>query len=249
VDLLRLEAQQRYRVRGRQIAMIFQEPMSALNPVHRIADQIGEVMGLHFPDHSEADRHAQSLALMHQVGIPSPAERLRDFPHQISGGMRQRVMIAMALAGRPELLIADEPTTALDVTIQAQILDLLQGIQAETGMAILLITHDMGVVAQSCDHVVVMYAGRVVEQAAVVDLFRDPKHPYTQGLLAAIPRLSSRPKTPLKIIPGVVPGLADLPSGCRFRSRCPHAMAVCARRAPHFHDFTPAHQAACYLYG
>jgi oligopeptide/dipeptide ABC transporter ATP-binding protein len=247
LDLTRLDKKEMHAIRGRRIAMIFQEPMSALNPVHRIGNQIKEVLKLHFPQRNHADVETEALNLMQQVGIPSPQARMREYPHQISGGMRQRVMIAMALAGRPELLIADEPTTALDVTIQAQILTLMQKIQARTGMAILLITHDLGVVAQTCDQVVVMYAGRVVETAPVTDLFADPKHPYTQGLLESIPRLNSRPKTKLPIIPGVVPNLADMPSGCRFRNRCPQAMAICSGNKPELKRIQPGHRAACYI--
>ena len=234
-DLLRLDAREMRAVRGARIAMIFQEPMSSLNPVYTVGAQIAESLLLHRAMSRSAARD-RVVELLTQVGIPSPAERAGAYPHQLSGGMRQRVMIAMALACEPQLLIADEPTTALDVTIQAQILELLRDLRTRLGMAVLLITHDLGVVAEFAEDVVVMYAGRVVERAPVADLFRDPRHPYTQGLLRSVPsygdNLGARR---LPTIPGVVPDLRSLPGGCRFRDRCAQAMATCAEREPPLH--------------
>ena len=243
-----LPADQMPEIRGKRIAMIFQEPMTSLNPVHRIGQQIGEVFQLHFPEMGESDITTASLELLNKVGIPEPEQRMAEYPHQISGGMRQRVMIALALACKPDILIADEPTTALDVTIQAQILDLIQKLQQETGMAVIFITHDLGVIAEICEDVVVMYAGKVAETASVIQLFKNPKHPYTQGLLDSIPRLETPRKTRLNIIKGMVPGLTELPSGCRFRNRCPHAMEICATEPPPSMQVGEDHFAACYLY-
>ncbi|WMC10195.1 ABC transporter ATP-binding protein [Oceanimonas pelagia] len=227
-DLLTLDPQQRYRLRGNKIAMIFQEPMTALNPVHTVGRQLMEVYELHRPELNKAQRRQAALALLRRVGIPEAEARLSAYPHQLSGGMRQRVMIAMALACEPELLICDEPTTALDVTIQAQILHLIRELQQQNNMAVIFITHDLGVVAQLCDQVLVMYAGRSAEQADVYELFERPRHPYTQGLLASIPRLDRPGKTELPVIAGQVPSLEQLPSGCRFANRCPHRTEVCA---------------------
>ncbi len=247
-DIASLPADQMHEIRGKRIAMIFQEPMTSLNPVHRIGQQIGEVFQLHFPEMGESDITTASLELLNKVGIPEPEQRMVEYPHQISGGMRQRVMIALALACKPDILIADEPTTALDVTIQAQILDLIQKLQQETGMAVIFITHDLGVIAEICEDVVVMYAGKVAETASVIQLFKNPKHPYTQGLLDSIPRLETPRKTRLNIIKGMVPGLTELPSGCRFRNRCPHAMEICATEPPPSMQVGEDHFAACYLY-
>ena len=197
-DLARLPADKMHEIRGKRISMVFQEPMTSLNPVHRIGKQLGEVYRLHFAEMSEKEIRQQSLELLHKVGIPEPEQRMDEYPHQISGGMRQRVMIALALACKPDILIADEPTTALDVTIQAQILDLMLNLQSETGMAVMVITHDLGVIAETCEDVVVMYAGKVAETACAVELFNHPKHPYTQGLLDSIPRLETPRKTKLK---------------------------------------------------
>ena len=226
-DLLALNAEEYQRIRGNRIAMIFQEPMTALNPVQRIGRQLIETLDLHRPELSKREKTAAAVDLLDRVGIPAPDQRLRDYPHQLSGGMRQRVLIAIALACRPDVLIADEPTTALDVTIQAQILELMRELQQEYGMGILFITHDLGVIAELCDEVVVMYAGRVVERAGAAALFANPRHPYSEGLLASIPRLDSAPKTQLTTIPGMVPALSDMPDGCRFRNRCARASARC----------------------
>ena len=247
-DLVGLPADEMYKIRGKRIAMIFQEPMTALNPVHRIGKQLGEVFRIHFPDMAKQEISDASLNLLQRVGIPNPIDRLKEYPHQISGGMRQRVMIAMALAGKPDVLIADEPTTALDVTIQAQILDLIKELQEETGMAVMFITHDLGVIAEVCDDVVVMYAGKIAEKATVTELFYKPQHPYTKGLLASIPRLDSKRKTKLNIIEGMVPSLYELPKGCRFQNRCPEVMERCRMDPPELKEVEEGHWVGCYLY-
>jgi peptide/nickel transport system ATP-binding protein len=230
-NLLTLPDEKMRAIRGNRIAMIFQEPMTSLNPVYTVGEQVGEAVRLH-QKKSKAEARKISIEMLELVGIPSPAERVDNYPHQLSGGMRQRVMIAMALACKPDLLIADEPTTALDVTIQAQILDLLKKLQQELGMSILLITHDLGVVAETCDEVVVMYAGRVVEQAATRTLFSSPRHHYTAGLLRSVPAYGETDhaeghETRLQEIPGMVPALSDLPKGCKFVERCPAAQQKC----------------------
>ncbi|MFA4874914.1 MAG: ABC transporter ATP-binding protein [bacterium] len=227
VDLLLLADEQMRKVRGKRIAMVFQEPMTSLNPVYTIGDQIGEAIKLHEGGSKKQIRERVVEMLAH-VGIPSSVKRANDYPHQLSGGMRQRVMIAMALSCRPDILLADEPTTALDVTIQAQILDLLRRLQAELGMSLVLVTHDLGVVAEMAHRVIVMYAGKIVEQGTVDQIFKDPRHPYTQGLLRAIPPLSKLPAgTRFATIPGSVPDLARLPRGCSFADRCPKVQPRC----------------------
>ena len=244
-DLLALPAPGMQAVRGDRIAMIFQEPMTALNPVFPVGDQIAEVL----TSHRGATRPAawaEAVELLDQVGIPAPAARAGDYPHSLSGGMRQRVMIAMALACRPALLIADEPTTALDVTVQAQIVELLLRLQDETGMAIQFISHNLGVVSEVADEIAVMYAGRIVERAPASELFRRPLHPYTQALLETVPRLSRRQRR-LPSIPGAVPAPGERPAGCRFRNRCPLAEPRCAEAEPALVALAPGHSAACFV--
>ncbi|MEK7687415.1 MAG: ABC transporter ATP-binding protein [Pseudomonadota bacterium] len=233
------------RIRGKRIAMIFQDPSSCLNPVHRIGWQLGEALGLHRGLEGPAVQ-AEALRLLDQVGIADARRRLSDYPHQLSGGLNQRVMIAMALAGQPDLLIADEPTTALDATIQAQILVLLRSIRQDTGMALVLISHDLGVVAENVDRVAVMYAGSLVEEAMGADLFGAARHPYTQGLLAALPALTG-PCQRLTAIPGTVPDPGSVPAGCRFAPRCPVAEPRCRRQAPPSRRIGLLHRAACHL--
>jgi oligopeptide/dipeptide ABC transporter ATP-binding protein len=242
-DLLRIPESDLRKVRGRRIAMVFQEPMSALNPVFPVGEQIAEAVRVHFgATRREAERRA--VEVMAQVGIPAPEERLRAYPHQLSGGLRQRVMIAIALSCRPDVLIADEPTTALDVTIQAQILDLLSSLCRDLGLALLLITHDLGVVAEVADRVVVLYAGEVVEQAEPVALFRGPRHPYTAGLLASLPTATAERSQRLAAIPGTVPDPRAWPPGCRFADRCPRAQDDCRARSPSLAG--EAHRYRCY---
>ena len=231
-ELLSLDERGLRAIRGRRIGMIFQEPMTSLNPVFNVGSQIMEAVSAHQKVSRKAAR-ARAVELLSRVGIPAPEERVDAYPHQLSGGMRQRVMIAIALAGEPELLIADEPTTALDVTIQAQILELLAELQRELGMSILLITHDLGVVAEHAHEVVVMYAGKVVERSPAAALFEAPLHPYTSGLLLSVPsHPANRGRARLPIIPGTVPDLAQLPHGCRFQERCPHVIALCKQDEP-----------------
>jgi peptide/nickel transport system ATP-binding protein/oligopeptide transport system ATP-binding protein len=243
-DLLGLSAREMREVRGRDVAMIFQEPMTSLNPVHSVGFQIVEALRTHGGGSARSLRE-RAIEALRQVRIPAPERRFDEYPHQLSGGMRQRVMIAMALACQPKLLIADEPTTALDVTVQAQILDLLRELQASTGMAIILITHDLGVVAEMADEVAVMYAGRVVERAPARALFEDPQHPYTLGLLGSIPRLDEE-RDRLLAIEGMVPPPFALPAGCRFHPRCPFADAACGEGAPPpLRALGEGHEAAC----
>ena len=256
-DLLTLSDAEMRSIRGREISMIFQEPMTSLNPVYTCGAQIMEVLELHLKlDRAAAKR--QAIELLKKVGIPSPEQRVDEYPHQMSGGMRQRVMIAMALACRPALLIADEPTTALDVTIQAQILELLRSLQRELEMSVLLITHDLGVVAETADQVAVMYAGQVVESCGVRDVFHATRHPYTAGLLASLPRLGEATASPggaggpagsrsrLRVIPGQVPDPTRFPSGCRFHPRCPLAVERCRAEAPALRDVGGGHLARCH---
>ena len=245
-NLLAFSEAEMRRIRGNEIAMIFQEPMTSMNPVFRIGDQIGAVLRLH-RGLSKAAAREEVLALMQRVGIPAAESRLEDYPHQMSGGMLQRVMIAMALSCHPKMLIADEPTTALDVTIQAQILDLLRVLQRETGMSILLITHDLGIVAEIADEVVVMYAGKKVEHAPVAALFAAPKHPYTRGLFASLPAMQQH-RQRLYAIRGAVPAPTDFPAGCRFHPRCPYAMDCCRRDEPPLLETGDAHRTACWLH-
>lgn len=243
VDLARLSEQQLTEIRGRQISMVFQDPMTALNPTMRIGEQIAEGLRRHGGLSGAALRNA-TIALLKSVGVTSPEQRLRAWPHEFSGGMRQRVLIAIALACKPRLLIADEPTTALDVTIQDQILKLLLRMRQETGLSVLMVTHDLGVVAQTCDRVAVMYAGRIVESGDTRQLFRRPAHPYTRALLDALPSLTG-PRHKLKPIGGEPPNLAALPSGCRFHTRCPHAVERCRVIDPQLQEVEPGHLSAC----
>ena len=245
-DLLTLSERQMRRIRGNQISMIFQEPMTSLNPVFRVKEQITEVLKLH-QGLSKTAALERAVDLLQQVGIPSPENRVNDYPHQMSGGMRQRVMIAMALACSPRLIIADEPTTALDVTIQAQILELMDTLRRKTGTAILLITHDLAVVAETAEHVVVMYAGRIVEEADVKTLFNHPLHPYTQGLMRSIPGVVKSDRTRLEAIPGVVPNLLSLPRGCKFNDRCARAFDRCFEAEPGLIQID-GHSVRCWLY-
>jgi len=250
-DLLLISEEEMRRVRGNDISMIFQEPMTSLNPVMTIGKQIAEALVLH-RDMSRRQAFARAIEMLDLVRIPEPAQRAKEYPHQLSGGMRQRAMIAMALACNPKVLIADEPTTALDVTIQAQILDLILDLQKEFGAAVILITHDLGVVAETARRVIVMYAGRKVEEAEVGELFARPLHPYTVGLMASIPRLDlmrgeeKRPEDRLAEIPGIVPPLFALPKGCAFAPRCPKADDLCRRERPTYDQKRPAHWAACW---
>ena len=244
-DLLRVSTERMRLIRGNEISMVFQEPMTALNPVYTVGNQIEEAIRLHQKvDRREARR--RTIAMLEHVGIPSPEERVDAYPHQLSGGMRQRVMIAMALSCRPALLIADEPTTALDVTIQAQILDWLRRLQQEMGMAIMLITHDLGVVAEMADRVVVMYAGRVAEEAPVKDLYRSPRHPYTRALLASIPGAQHRGVERLAVIPGSVPPPHATPPGCPFHPRCSYAIEVCRTIVPELETVSDGHRVRCH---
>jgi peptide/nickel transport system ATP-binding protein len=247
-DLVPLGADEMRKIRAREIGIVFQEPMTSLNPVYTVGEQIAEVVQLHegLGKRAAIDRAAEMLRL---VNIPNPQKRVHDYPHQFSGGMRQRVMIAMALSCNPRLLIADEPTTALDVTIQAQILDLLSEMKDRLGMAVMLITHAMGVVAEVAQRVIVMYAGKVVEEAPVDELFANPRHPYTQGLIRSIPRidLAAVKKVRLEAIPGSVPSLLRPPPGCRFAARCRHVMDICREAEPPLETGENGHKVACFL--
>ncbi len=243
-NLLDISGEEMRLLRGNEISMIFQEPMTALNPVYTAGNQIMEAIRLH-QKVGKAEARKRAIEMLELVGIPSPEQRVDEYPHQLSGGMRQRVMIAMALSCNPSVLIADEPTTALDVTIQAQILDLLKKLQKEMGMAIILITHDLGVVAQTADHVAVMYAGRIVEQAPVGELFRSPRHPYTIGLLESIPRMNER-KDRLSVIPGTVPPPTAFPPGCAFHPRCPFIGEGCRDEIQVLETVEPGHEVRCH---
>jgi oligopeptide/dipeptide ABC transporter ATP-binding protein len=247
-NLLEKTEAQMEQIRGRDIAMIFQEPMTSLNPVYTVGRQIGEVFKVHRRDMDEARIRSAAIELLRQVGLSNPERRCDQYPHQLSGGMRQRVMIAIAVACRPRLLIADEPTTALDVTIQAQVLELMQEIKRQTGGSILLITHNLGVVAETCDETAVMYAGRIVERGSVGDVFDRPIHPYTAGLMASIPSLAGR-SGELYSIPGNVPALEDFEPGCRFAPRCELALDCCARENPPMSEVEPSHFVSCWVKG
>ena len=249
-NLLNLSEEDMVKIRGNRVSMIFQQPQTALNPVFKIGDQLAEVLNVHQDLGKEAGWN-RAIALLKMVGVPDPERRAHAYPHELSGGMAQRVMIAMALACVPELLIADEPTTALDVTIQAQILDLMRDLRREMGTSVILITHDLGVVAEMADRVAVMYAGEIVEQSEVTVLFDEPLHPYTQGLIGSIPILGEI-KDQLDVIPGSVPNLINLPSGCRFAPRCEarvkHALSICTDSKPELEEIKPGHMARCWLY-
>jgi peptide/nickel transport system ATP-binding protein len=246
-NLIPLEGGEMDKIRAREIAIIFQEPMTSLNPVYTVGDQIAEVLRQH-DKLSRRQAVDGAIEMLRLVDIPNPAKRVHDYPHQFSGGMRQRVMIAMALSCKPKLLIADEPTTALDVTIQAQILELMQEMKERLGMSIMLITHAMGVVAETCQRVVVMYAGKVVEEAPVGALFGNPRHPYTQGLIRSIPRVDRAAEHKrLEAIPGTVPSLLEPPPGCRFAARCKYAMDVCTKAMPPLKEVAAGHFVRCVL--
>jgi len=249
-DLAELSERDMRKVRGNDIAMVFQEPMTSLNPVFKIGTQVAEAIRIH-KDVSKREAWRMAGEMLELVSIPDPVKRLDDYPHQLSGGMRQRVMIAMALSCDPELLIADEPTTALDVTIQAQIMELLAGLQQKLGLAILLITHDLGVVAEFCERVVVMYTGRVVEEAPVRELFANPAHPYTRGLLKSLPSVTkgATEERRLPTIKGMVPPISNLPPGCKFNPRCPDVMDICLGNEPALMPVGPEQTARCYLHG
>jgi peptide/nickel transport system ATP-binding protein/oligopeptide transport system ATP-binding protein len=250
VDIAQLPMEKMRSIRGNRISMIFQEPMTSLNPVYTIGNQISEMFMLH-EKCSKHESWRRSIDMLQKVQIPAPEKRVHEYPHQLSGGMRQRAMIAMALACNPEILIADEPTTALDVTIQAQILDLMVQLQEDYDSAIMMITHDLGVIAEIAGRIEVMYAGKVVEEGRTVDIFEEPKHPYTWGLMKSIPKLGERAKTGrqrLQEITGIVPSLYDLPPGCRFSPRCPHAMEICNAQVPELIEVGEGHRVRCYLY-
>jgi oligopeptide/dipeptide ABC transporter ATP-binding protein len=250
LDLLALSPKQMRKVRGGRISMIFQEPMTSLNPVFTVGSQIAEMFQTH-RETSGSESWAQSVEMLKRVRMPAPEKRAREYPHQLSGGMRQRAMIAMALACNPEILIADEPTTALDVTIQAQILDLIMRLKEEFGAAIMMITHDLGVIARISQRIIVMYAGKIVEAGPTAVFFESPAHPYTRGLLKSIPRLGERSRlgrTRLQEIKGIVPSIFDLPPGCSFNPRCSEAMPICSREAPPLFDVGDGHRVRCWLF-
>ncbi|MGM0213750.1 ABC transporter ATP-binding protein [Enterococcus sp. AZ109] len=245
-DLINMPEKEKQHYRGNQLAMIFQEPMTSLNPLHKCGKQIMESVLIH-EKISKEEAKAKAIDLLQLVGIPAPEQRFNEYPHQMSGGMRQRIMIAMALACDPQLLIADEPTTALDVTIQAQILELLKDLKEKLKMGIIMITHDLGVVSEVCDRVVVMYTGKIVEQGSIRDILDEPMHPYTEGLIAAIPKMQEQ-KEPLNSIDGVVPRLDDMPKGCSFHPRCPYAMDICKEKRPALSEAAEGRKVRCFKY-
>ncbi len=245
-DLLKLDQKQMRRIRGNDIAMIFQEPMTSFNPVYKIGDQVSEAIRLH-QGLDKVSAWQEAARMLELVGIPRPNEIINDYPHQLSGGMRQRAMIAMALSCNPKLLIADEPTTALDVTIQAQILELMKDLKDKINTAIIFITHDLGVIAEMAQHVVVMYAGKIVEDTDVYSLFNEPLHPYTAGLIRSKPKLEEE-KEQLEFIPGTVPNPMEMPGGCAFNPRCPEAMEICCSEMPDLIEPKPNHLVRCWLY-
>lgn len=247
-DIAKMPMKDMYKIRGKDITMIFQEPMTSLNPVFTIGYQLDEVMFIHYPETTKEQAKAHSIEMLNQVGISMPERVYNSYPHELSGGMRQRVMIAMALAGNPKLIIADEPTTALDVTIQAQILELLKDIQKRSGCAIMLITHDLGVIAEMADEVVVMYAGRVIEKGTVREVFHNPLHPYTIGLQKSKPLINSNTNEPLYSIPGQVPNPINMPDTCFFRGRCNKCIKKCSGKYPSEVYVSDTHMVACYLY-
>ena len=250
IDIVGLPMDDMRSIRGKRISMIFQEPMTSLNPVYTIGNQISEMFTLH-ENCSKREGWHRSIEMLKKVQIPAPERRAEEYPHQLSGGMRQRAMIAMALACNPEILIADEPTTALDVTIQAQILDLIMQLREDYNTSVMIITHDLGVIAELAERILVMYAGRVVEEAKALQIFEDPKHPYTRGLLKSIPKLGARSvhgRQRLKEIAGIVPSLYELPSGCSFYPRCPESRPSCADNPPELIELTGGHRVRCWLY-
>ena len=246
-ELLKLSGKQLRKIRGERISMIFQDPMTSLNPLIPVGKQVEEMMRIHHPDMKKEDLHRETVELFEKVRIPEPEKRLKNYPHEFSGGMRQRVMIAMALANKPSLLIADEPTTALDVTIQDQILRQLRELEKEYGTSIIFITHDLGVVAELCDRVVVMYGGLIMEEALIDDLFEHPGHPYTMGLLASIPDLEQDKAVRLQPIPGSPPDMTRPLQGCPFAPRCPYARRICAEKLPEFVETGDRHRTRCFL--
>ena len=247
-NIAKMPTKEMFNVRGKDITMIFQEPMTSLNPVFTIGYQLDEVMFIHYPEMSKEDVKAHSIDMLNQVGISMPERVYSSYPHELSGGMRQRVMIAMALAGDPKLIIADEPTTALDVTIQAQILELLKNLQKKTGCSIMLITHDLGVIAEMADEVVVMYAGKVIEKGTVSEIFKNPMHPYTIGLQQSKPLITSDADKPLYSIPGSVPNPINLPNTCFFKNRCNKCIGKCEGKYPNEIKVSDTHYVSCYLY-
>ena len=245
-DISKKSEKEMMKIRGKEISMVFQDPMTSLNPLYTIEKQITEMLDLHQKQMSKQEKHARCVELLHMVGIPNPEDRLKSYPHQFSGGMRQRVIIAIALAANPKLIIADEPTTALDVTIQAQILKLMDKLVKEQDAALILITHDLAVVSQMADRIIVMYCGKIVESGSRDDVIHRPSHPYTVGLLNSIPRMGED-QDRLESIPGMVPSMLDLPQGCYFAPRCKYCQDICRTRAPENHEVGPCHCAACHF--